>query len=90
MLALDAARGERIRLEGRVIDGDGKPINDALVEISQPDGKGAYPQSVAQARETGFRGFGRVGTGTDAREPLRVPHRQAGRRGAGRARRTST
>jgi protocatechuate 3,4-dioxygenase, alpha subunit len=66
VLALDAARGQRIRLEGRVIDGDGKPINDALVEISQPDGTGAYPQSVAQARETGFRAFGRAGTGTDA------------------------
>ena len=66
VLALDGARGERIRLEGQVIDGDGKPINDALVEISQPDGTGAYPQSVDDAREIGFRAFGRVGTGTDA------------------------
>jgi protocatechuate 3,4-dioxygenase alpha subunit len=66
VLALDGARGERIRLEGRVIDGDGNPINDALVEISQPDGTGEYPQSVDDARDTGFRAFGRVGTGTDA------------------------
>ena len=66
VLALDSARGERIRLEGRVIDGDGNPINDALVEISQPDGTGAYPQSVDEADATGFRAFGRVGTGTDA------------------------
>lgn len=66
VLALDGARGERIRLEGQVIDGDGKPINDALVEISQADGTGAYPQSVDDAREIGFRAFGRVGTGTDA------------------------
>lgn len=66
ILALDGARGERIRLEGRVIDGDGNPINDALIEISQPDGTGEYPQSVDDARDRGFRAFGRVGTGTDA------------------------
>ncbi|MDM0105156.1 protocatechuate 3,4-dioxygenase subunit alpha [Variovorax sp. J22R24] len=66
IVALDGARGERIRLEGRVIDGDGNAINDALVEISQPDGTGEYPQSVDDAREIGFRAFGRVGTGTDA------------------------
>ncbi len=66
VLAQDGARGERIRLEGRVFDGDGQPIGDALVEISQPDGTGTYPQSVDEARAIGFRAFGRVGTGTDA------------------------
>ena len=64
VLALDSATGERIRLEGRVIDGDGNPINDALVEISQPDGEGRYPQTPEEARALGFRAFGRVGTGT--------------------------
>lgn len=64
VLALDNASGERIRLEGRVIDGDGNPINDALVEISQPDGDGRYPQTPDEARALGFRAFGRVGTGT--------------------------
>ena len=66
VLALDNATGERIRLEGRVIDGDGEVIGDALVEISQPDGMGRYPRSVEDAREIGFRAFGRAGTGTDA------------------------
>jgi len=64
VLALDNASGQRIRLEGRVIDGDGNPINDALVEISQPDGEGRYPQTPEEARAIGFRAFGRVGTGT--------------------------
>jgi protocatechuate 3,4-dioxygenase alpha subunit len=64
-VALEGARGERIRLEGQVIDGDGKPINDALIEISQPDGTGEYPQSVDDVRDIGFRAFGRCGTGTD-------------------------
>jgi protocatechuate 3,4-dioxygenase alpha subunit len=64
-VALDSATGERIRLEGRVLDGDGNPIGDALVEISQADGEGRYPQTPAEAREMGFRAFGRSGTGTD-------------------------
>ncbi|CAN5479881.1 protocatechuate 3,4-dioxygenase subunit alpha [soil metagenome] len=66
VVALDGASGERIRLEGRVIDGDGKPVNDAMVEISHVDGEGRYPASVDDAAAIGFRGFGRVGTGTDA------------------------
>ncbi|MBB1602705.1 protocatechuate 3,4-dioxygenase subunit alpha [Variovorax sp. UMC13] len=67
-LALDGAAGERIRLEGRVIDGDGQPIFDAMIEISQPDGEGRYPRSVEQAQARGFRAFGRCGTGTDAQK----------------------
>jgi protocatechuate 3,4-dioxygenase alpha subunit len=66
VVALDHAAGERIRLEGRVIDGDGNAINDALVEISQPDGEGRYPKTPEDARSIGFRAFGRCGTGTDA------------------------
>jgi protocatechuate 3,4-dioxygenase alpha subunit len=66
VLALENARGERIRVEGRVIDGDGNVIGDALVEISQPDGEGRYPQTVDEARSSGFRGFGRCGTGTES------------------------
>lgn len=66
VLALDNASGERIRLEGQVIDGDGNAIIDALVEISQPDGQGRYPTSVEDAKAIGFRAFGRCGTGTDA------------------------
>jgi protocatechuate 3,4-dioxygenase alpha subunit len=66
VVALDSATGERIRLEGRVLDGDGNAIGDALVEISQPDGEGRYPQTPEEARALGFRAFGRTGTGTDA------------------------
>lgn len=65
VLALDGARGERIRLEGRVFDGDGAAVFDAMVEISQPDGTGAYPLSEQDAHDRGFRAFGRCGTGTD-------------------------
>ena len=67
-VALDNAIGERIRLEGRVFDGDGNAIFDAMVEISQPDGEGHYPQTVEEAQQRGFRAFGRCGTGTDAQK----------------------
>ncbi len=66
-VAAEEASGEHIRLEGHVIDGDGNPINDALVEICQVDGEGRYPRSVEEAIRIGFRGFGRAGTGTDPR-----------------------
>lgn len=66
VLALEGAKGERIRLEGRVIDGDGNVIGDALVEISQPDSQGHYAQTVEEAQASGFRGFGRCGTGTES------------------------
>ena len=67
-LALDHAEGERIRLEGRVLDSDGNAIGDAMVEISQPDGNGVFPSTVDDAQACGFRAFGRVGTGTDPHE----------------------
>ena len=54
-LAPAGVAGERISIEGRVIDGDGKPVNDALVEIWQASADGRYGQ-------IGFRGFGRSAT----------------------------
>jgi len=54
-LAPQGAAGERVSIAGRVIDGDGKPVNDALVEIWQADADGKYGKK-------GFRGFGRSAT----------------------------
>ncbi len=34
--------GEKITIEGRVLDGDGKPVSDALVEIWQANAHGKY------------------------------------------------
>ena len=54
--------GERITLAGRVIDGDGKPVDDAVVEIWQANahGKYAHPEDAQDKPiEAGFRGFGR-------------------------------
>jgi protocatechuate 3,4-dioxygenase alpha subunit len=58
--------GERIRVEGRVIDGAGELIADAMIEIWQADSEGRYahPADGRPPNQT-FRGFGRFGTGTD-------------------------
>jgi protocatechuate 3,4-dioxygenase, alpha subunit len=58
--------GEHIRVEGRVFDGAGNPISDALIEIWQADslGRYAHPADPRGSNST-FRGFGRCGTGTD-------------------------
>jgi protocatechuate 3,4-dioxygenase alpha subunit len=66
MVADADCAGEHIRLVGRVFDGDGTPIDDALVEIWQADSQGRYAHP-ADSRGTNapFTGFGRCGTGTD-------------------------
>jgi len=60
------ATGTRIRVEGKVTDGDGKPINDAMIEIWQADAQGRYALRDNRAlRNTQFTGFGRSATDKD-------------------------
>jgi len=40
VLFTDATVGERIAIEGRVLDGDGAPLGDALIEIWQANAAG--------------------------------------------------
>ncbi|MBO6806975.1 protocatechuate 3,4-dioxygenase subunit alpha [Thalassospira sp.] len=61
------AAGEHIRIIGTVFDGDGNPVNDAMIEIWQADADGHYNENPIDVSETGFRGLGRCGTGTDAK-----------------------
>jgi protocatechuate 3,4-dioxygenase, alpha subunit len=58
------ASGERIRIEGRVLDGDARPINDAMIEIWQADAAGRYahPADGRANPNAAFKGFGRTGT----------------------------
>lgn len=56
--------GERIRIEGRVLDGDRAHIEDALIELWQPNTAGRY-RHPDDARDEiglgdGFTGFGRA------------------------------
>lgn len=41
----ESANGERITVIGRVFDGIGKPVEDALLEFWQTDAQGLYPSS---------------------------------------------
>ncbi len=65
-LADETVEGERIRILGRVLDGAGKPVDDALVEIWQADARGRYAHPAdPRGSNLAFKGFGRCGTGTD-------------------------
>jgi protocatechuate 3,4-dioxygenase alpha subunit len=63
-------KGERMQLTFRVLDGDGAPVHDAMIEIWQADAEGRYnhpddPQ--AKEGDAAFLGFGRMGTDEDGR-----------------------
>ena len=52
--------GERIALRIRVFDGDGTPVPDAMIEIWQADGNGAFVLPPPEApRTNAFGSFGR-------------------------------
>jgi protocatechuate 3,4-dioxygenase alpha subunit len=57
-------KGERIRVEGRVIDGSGTIIRDVLLEIWQANSAGRYnhpaDQQQDKALDPHFRGWGRA------------------------------
>jgi protocatechuate 3,4-dioxygenase alpha subunit len=81
-LAPSDVTGERIALSGRVSDGDGKPVNDAVIEIWQANARGKYahPEDAQDKLiEVAFRGFGRCLTNDKGRyhfktiKPGRVP-----------------
>lgn len=60
--------GERIRIEGRVLDGDAVPVPDALVEIWQANAYGRYNHTADRGPaplDPSFLGFGRSGTEED-------------------------
>ena len=60
--------GERIRIAGRVLDGDGVPVPDAMVEIWQANAHGRYYHAADQGPaplDPSFCGFGRSGTAED-------------------------
>lgn len=80
-LAGEATEGLRISVIGQVLDGEGKPVNDALVEIWCPPARGGRDRGVNSER----KGFARAGTGADPDtrfifdmvKPERIGDRQA-------------
>ena len=64
-LVSEATRGEAITLQGVLLDGQGRPVDDGLVEIWQADANGHYrhPDDPARDRaDPAFTGFGRAAT----------------------------
>lgn len=64
-LATPDTPGERIKLTCCVLDGDGTPVNDAMIEIWQANAQGKYnhpEDSQPKAADPAFRGFGRLAT----------------------------
>ena len=66
MLTPDTA-GERILITGRVIDGAGVPVGDAVVELWQADADGSYaaPMGPNSNSAPAFMGWGRQATNGD-------------------------
>jgi protocatechuate 3,4-dioxygenase alpha subunit len=63
--------GERLVVEGRVTDGDGAPVPDAILELWQANAAGRYnhpedPQS-DKPLDAGFTGYGRASTDAEGR-----------------------
>jgi len=88
ILADENTRGERIIIEGRVIDGTGTPLRDALLEIWQANADGRYNHELDRQKsgkvDEGFRGWGRTGTDFDTalyRFETIKPGRVSGRNG---------
>jgi protocatechuate 3,4-dioxygenase alpha subunit len=57
--------GERVTIEGRVLDGDGIPVPDAILEIWQANSHGKYAHPDDQQDkpvDANFKGYGRIPT----------------------------
>jgi protocatechuate 3,4-dioxygenase, alpha subunit len=64
-LAPPSIEGERITIHGRLLDADGQPIPDGMIELWQANthGKYAHPADTQNLPlQEGFRGFGRQPT----------------------------
>ncbi|HEY3825227.1 MAG TPA: protocatechuate 3,4-dioxygenase subunit alpha [Bryobacteraceae bacterium] len=59
------ARGEHIHLTVRLLDKDGKPVTNGMIELWQADAGGKYDHPADTQEKTAdpaFRGFGRLAT----------------------------
>jgi protocatechuate 3,4-dioxygenase alpha subunit len=86
-IAPPGVAGERVEVVGRVLDGDGRGVPDAMIEIWQADAEGRYPHPEdprSPEVDPRFRGFGRVPTDAQGAfrfstvKPGRVPAPEGG------------
>jgi len=66
-LAPAGTAGERFAVEGSVLDGEGNPVPDAVIEIWQADSNGTYTGASVDESSATFTGFGRIPADDDGR-----------------------
>ncbi|HEV2334233.1 MAG TPA: protocatechuate 3,4-dioxygenase subunit alpha [Stellaceae bacterium] len=70
-LTADHPTGAKIAIEGRIIDGDGAAVPDAVIEVWQANAAGRYnhpdDRQTDKPLDPHFRGFGRVATDAEGR-----------------------
>jgi protocatechuate 3,4-dioxygenase, alpha subunit len=77
-IAGEGAKGERMLITLRLLDGDSLPVPDAMIELWQADSEGNYKNEGTSADGV-FSGFGRLATAEDGSctfetiKPGRVP-----------------
>ena len=69
-------QGERLTIEGRVVDGDGAAVPDALIELWQANAAGRYDhladEQADKKIDPNFHGYGRVATDAEGRFRIRT------------------
>lgn len=63
-IAPPGTAGVHVTIEGRVLDGNGKAVPDAVIEVWQADAAGHYSEAKV---DSGFSGFGRIPTDAQGR-----------------------
>ncbi|WP_425157080.1 protocatechuate 3,4-dioxygenase subunit alpha [Candidatus Binatus sp.] len=64
-MATPKTRGERVTIDGRVLDGDSAAVSDAMIELWQANADGRYDHpddSQEKLLDPDFHGFGRAAT----------------------------
>ena len=71
VLVGEERQGSRLRIEGRLLDGAGQPVDDGLVEVWQANAAGRYNHAADDRHDvppaSDFTGFGRCATDAQGR-----------------------
>jgi protocatechuate 3,4-dioxygenase alpha subunit len=66
-IASKDAPGVHLTVEGRILDGDGTPVPDAMIEIWQADASGKYAHTQDKSLDPKFKGYARAATDQSGR-----------------------
>ena len=74
-LTFPGLRGSAVTVRGQILDGDGKPVPDAILEFWQADADGNFSKNRCEARgyePSKFTGFARIPTDDAGKYELRT------------------